>query len=87
MTVTIARETESRLREEAERTGQDVDALADALLLEALAQASRDYEETCAAIAEGLADLEAGRTVSFEEARAAWEAQKVVRREKVSAAA
>ena len=42
--------------------------------------AAHDYKETCAAIAEGLADMEAGRTVAFEDARAVWEAQKAARR-------
>lgn len=43
-------------------------------------RASREeYEETCQAISEGLADIEAGRTVSFEDARARWEQQKAAR--------
>ena len=70
MTLTLRPETEARLREQAERLGQDVDSLADALLKDALEEAAREYDETCRAIEEGLADLEAGRTVSFDEVRA-----------------
>lgn len=54
---------------------------ADALLLQAPEDAARDYEETCQAIAEGLADIDAGRTMSFEEALARREVQKARRRE------
>ncbi len=39
----------------------------------------KEHEETCQAITEGLADIDAGRTVSFEEARAHWEQQKAAR--------
>ena len=79
MTVTLSPQTETLLSEQAQRTGQDADALADALLQEVLADAAHDYEETVQAIAEGLADVEAGRTVSFAEARAQWQAQKAAR--------
>lgn len=79
MAVTISPQTEALLQEQAGRLGQKADTLADALLLNALQTADEDYEETCQAIAERLADLEAGRTTSFEEARARWEQQKVAR--------
>lgn len=43
-------------------------------------RASREEsEETCRAIGEGLAEIDAGRTVSFEDARARWEQQKAAR--------
>ena len=74
MTVTLSPQTGALLQEQSGRFGQDADTLADTLL-----QQARDYEETCQAIAEGLADMEAGRTVSFEEVQAQWEAKKVAR--------
>jgi hypothetical protein len=33
-----------------------------------------DFEEACAGIAEGIADAEAGRTLSWEEAKEEWAA-------------
>ena len=53
-TVTLSPQTETLLQEHAELMGQE----------------AGKYEETCQAIAEGFADIDAGRTVSFEEARA-----------------
>ncbi len=79
MVVNISPQTQELLREQAGRLGQKEDALADELLLSALREVSADYEETCQAIAEGLADIDAGNTVSFEEARAQWEQQKAAR--------
>ena len=80
MTVTLSPQTGALLQEQSGRFGQGTDALADALLQQALEDAARDYEETCQAIAQGLADVEAGRTISFEEALARREAQKAARR-------
>jgi len=79
MTVTLSPQTEALLQEQAGRFGQDRDTLADALLQQALEDAALDYEETCQAIAEGFADMEAGRTVPFQEVRAQWEAEKARR--------
>ena len=87
MTITLSSTTEALLQEQAGRFGQDRDMLADSLLQQALEDAARDYEETCEAIAEGLADMEAGRTVSLEEVRAQWEAQKAARRSQTRDAA
>jgi len=87
MTITISPQTEAMLQEQSGRFGQDTDTLADSLLQQALEDAARDYEETCEAIAEGLADMEAGRTVSLEEVRAQWEAQKAARRSQTRDAA
>ncbi len=53
------------------------------LLLTALCAVSADYEETCRAVAEGLADIKAGRTISFEEARGRWGRQKAARAQDV----
>lgn len=87
MVVNISPQTQALLQEQAGRLGQKEDALADELLLSALHAVSADYEETCQAITEGLADIEAGRTVSFEDARAQWEHQKAVRAQDVKEAA
>ena len=81
MTITLSSTTEALLQEQAGRFGQDRDTLADALLQQALEDAALDYEETCQAIAEGFADIDAGCTVPFEKVRAQWEAQKAGRRE------
>ncbi len=80
MTITISPQTEAMLQEQSGRFGQDRDTLADALLQQALEDAARDYEETCQVIAEGLADMDAGRTIPFEEVRAQWEAEKARRK-------
>ena len=80
MTVTLSPQTGALLQEQSGRFGQDTDTLADALLQQALEDAALDYEETCQAIAEGFAVIDAGRTISFEEALARREAQKVARR-------
>lgn len=87
MTVTLSSHTGALLQEHSGRFGQDTDALADALLQQALEDAARDYEETCQAIADGLAQVEAGQTVSFEEIRAQWEAEKAARRSGATAGA
>ena len=87
MTVTLSPQTETLLLEYAGLLGKEANELADALLLDALEAARQDYEETCQAIAEGFADIDAGRTISFEEVRGRWEAEKAARRSKVSVAA
>ena len=87
MTVSISSQTQELLREQAGRLGEKPDALADTLLLEALRASQEEYEEMCQAISEGLADIDAGRTVSFEEARAQWEQQKAARARGVQKAA
>ncbi len=76
MTLTLSPQTETLLQEHAGLLGQEARELADALLLDALEAARQEHEETCQAIAEGFADIDAGRTVSFEEVRARWEARK-----------
>lgn len=87
MTVTLSPRTETLLQEQSGRFGQDTDTLADMLLQQALEDAARDYEETCQAIADGLAQVKAGQTVSFEEVRAQWEAEKAARRSRATAGA
>ena len=87
MTLTLSPQTETLLQKQAGLRGQEAQDFADALLLDALEADELDYEETCQAIAEGLADIDAGRTISFEEVRGRWEAEKAARRSKVSVTA
>ena len=61
MTISILPETEARLREKAAREGQDVDAVAEALLTMALDSEAREREEAIDGIRRGLADSDAGR--------------------------
>ncbi len=56
MTITVSQQTEVLLLDAAKRLGLDADALADDLLALALEEEARDFEESCAAIAEALAD-------------------------------
>ncbi len=84
MTLTLSPQTETLLQEHAGLLGQEAEELADALLLDALEAARQDYEETCQAIAEGFADIDAGRTVSFEEAWAGREARRAERQANLS---
>lgn len=80
LTLELSPESEARLRKNAARHGKDV---ADYLLT--LAENDppidltefrdqADFEDSVAAIREGLADLDAGRTISFEEMFAKLEA-------------
>jgi len=87
MTITLSPQTETMLKEQAGRLGQDADAYAAALLQDVLEEAARDFEESCAAIAESLADIEAGRTYSLEEVRAQFEAEREERRRRRGAVA
>lgn len=45
MAIVLKPETEEKLRQTAQREGQDVDILADALLAEVLAQREREFTE------------------------------------------
>ena len=76
MTVTLNPHTETLLQEQACLFGEEARELVDILVLEALEARRQEYEETCQAIAEGLTDMNAGRTIPFEEVRARWEADK-----------
>ncbi len=80
MTITLSPQTETLLKAQADRLGQDLDAYADLLLQSVLEEDARDFEESCAAIAESLADIEAGRTYSLEEVRAQFETEREERR-------
>jgi predicted transcriptional regulator len=61
MTITLSPETEAKLRERAERDGQEIDALADFLLSAALDEEARDREEAIEGIRRGLEAGAAGR--------------------------
>ena len=84
MILTLSPQTGALLQEHARLLGQEATELADALLSDALEAARQDYEETCQAIAEGLAQAEAGQTVSFEEAWAGREARRAKRHANLS---
>lgn len=85
MTITISPQTEALLKEQAGRMAQDADTLADTLLQSALEEAARDFEESCAAIAEALASDPAD-DLSLEEYRAQFEAERAARQRKRAAA-
>ena len=53
MTITLTPETEARLREKAAREGQDINAVADALLMAALEWESQDRMEAIKGIRRG----------------------------------
>ncbi len=84
MTLTLSPQTETLLQRQAGLLGEEPDLLADAILQQALEEAARDYEETCQGIAEGFADIDAGRTVSVEEAWAGREARRAERHANLS---
>lgn len=76
MTITLSNETESHLRRKAERTGQDYNSLADALLLDTLledpetlvdpdALTEEETRQVRAGIQRGLEAAEAGQVTSL----------------------
>ena len=67
MTVTLTPQTEMRLREKAEREGQDVNAVADAIIAATLEREGREFEETVAGIQRGLQAAAEGRERPFDE--------------------
>ncbi len=80
MTITLTPETETRLREQARRDGQDVDRLANALLMDSLAQylpqhdpdvlTDAEVAEIRAGIARGLEAAASGRVKPLSQAAA-----------------
>jgi predicted transcriptional regulator len=73
MTIELPDELASRLNAllpEEERGSFAVSAIADALLAQ-----ERDSAECIAAVEEAIADMETGRSVSFEEEEARWQQQ------------
>ncbi len=81
MTITLAPQTEAKLKEMATREGREENALADALLADVLEAANRDFEESCKAISESLAN-DPKQDVSLEEYRAQFESEREARRRK-----
>ena len=77
MSSSITPRSGRRLRGEAGQTVQHIEPIADAQRIEA--RECRGDDEIFAAIDEGLADLDAGRTVSLEEVCAAREVRKAAR--------
>jgi predicted transcriptional regulator len=67
MTITIEPEPEAKLRAMAEREGQEVDALANALLTRVLEQEAAERDWNVAAIQEGLDAALAGREKPLEQ--------------------
>ncbi len=61
MPIILTEQTETRLREKAEREGQDMNAIAGALLASALDWDAREREDAAEGIRHGLADFAAGR--------------------------
>ena len=79
MTITLAPQTETKLKEIASREGQDVSTLADALLAASVEAAERDFEESCAAIAGSLAS-DPKHDISFEDYQIQFESEREARR-------
>ncbi len=67
MTITIAPQTEAKLKEMATREGRAENTLADALLAEVLEAANRDHSETLEAIERGRQAYAEGRSRPFSE--------------------
>lgn len=67
MTIKLAPETEEKLREKAEREGQDIDSIANALLAQALDWEAQDRAEAIQGIQRGLEASNAGRVRPAEE--------------------
>ena len=67
MTVILEPETEAKLRDLAQREGQDAQALANAWLAESVARHEREFEESVKAIQEGLDAVDQGRVRPFED--------------------
>jgi len=79
MTITLAPQTEAKLKEMASREGRDVDALVAAVLATVVEAADRDFEESCDAITEAL-DGDPKHDMPFEVYRAQFEAEREARR-------
>lgn len=67
MTITLAPQTEAKLKEMATREGRDENTLADALLAEVLEAAERDHLETLEGIERGRQAYAEGRSRPFSE--------------------
>lgn len=67
ITLDLEPEMEARLRDKAERQGQDAGAVVKALIAEALECEAQERAETVAGIERGLQDFAQGRSRSHEE--------------------
>lgn len=67
MTITLAPQTEAKLKEMATREGRDENTLADALLAEVLEAANRDHSETLEGIERGRQAYAEGQSRPFSE--------------------
>lgn len=76
---TLDLETESLLKAQAGRLGQDADTLAASLRRDILERVDHDFDDSCAAVAEALASDPAD-DISLEDYRAQFEAARVARR-------
>ena len=79
MTITLAPQTEAKLKEMANREGREVNALADDFLATVVEAADRDFEEACEAIAGSLAG-DPKDDLSFEDYQAQFEAEREISR-------
>lgn len=67
MAITLKPETEEKLRQVAQRQGQDAQSLADVWLAESIARYEQEFEANVAALQEGLDAIDKGRVRPFEE--------------------
>ena len=67
LTATLTPRTGQHLREKAEREGQDVNAVADAVIWATLEREAREFEETVAGIQRGLQSAAEGLERPFDE--------------------
>jgi predicted transcriptional regulator len=79
-TINLSEATQERLHKMASLHGMDMDTFAESILSTSLEAQAEEFQETCAAIARGLAEIETGDTISFEDyvaqTRAARDARK-----------
>jgi predicted transcriptional regulator len=78
MTIVLTPQTEEQLCEKAEREGQDVNEVADALIQMALEWEAQERAEAAEGIRRGLEDFEAGRFSTAAEAFADIKARHVI---------
>lgn len=67
MTIVLAPETESLLRQKAQRDGKDINTIADSMLATLLRWEVEEQAETLAGIQRGIEASDAGRVRSFED--------------------
>ncbi len=61
MTIVLDPDTEALVREEAARQGREINAVVEALIKDALARSTQEFEETVAGIERGWSAAEEGR--------------------------